>query len=222
MDQRAGKSKHFEENLMLFITRSLIKDEKDYNSHAKNSVSSYILDNYKVNKMVRRVLIMCFLALAWCSDSNAQNDELFTIYLVRHSEKDYTSENTSDLPLSTCGKQRSIALSSFLDDVHLEAIYSTDYTRAKNTAIPTAETKDIEITLYNGQDIESFSHILLDNQQDVLVVGHSNTTGVLAGLLANQEIGDLDLDIYDRIYQVVICGESRHLHLFHSSFECVK
>ena len=199
-----------------------MKDGKDYNSILKNSVCSYILDNYKVNKMVSRVLIMCFVALAWGSDSEAQNDEIFTIYLVRHSEKDYTSENTSDLPLSICGKQRSIALSSFLDDVHLDAVYSTDFTRAKNTAIPTAETKDIEITLYNGKDIESFSHLLLDTQQDALVVGHSNTTGVLAGLLVNQEIGDIDLDIYDCIYQVVICGETRHLHLFHSSFECVK
>ena len=172
--------------------------------------------------MVGRVLTMCFLALAWGPDLDAQNDEVFTIYLVRHSEKDFTSENTSDLPLSSCGIQRSIALSSFLDDVHLDAVYSTDYTRTKNTAMPTAETKDLEITLYNGQDIESFSHILLDTQQDALVVGHSNTTGVLAGLLVNEELGDLDLDIYDRIYQVVICGETRHLHLFHSSFECVK
>ena len=165
---------------------------------------------------------MCFVALALGSDSDAQNDEIFTIYLVRHSEKDFTSENTSDLPLSECGKQRSIALSSFLNEVHLEAVYSTDYTRTKNTAIPTAETKDIKITLYDGQDIDSFSHILLDIKEDALVVGHSNTTGVLAGLLVNQEIGDIDLDIYDRIYQVVICGETRQLHLFHSSFQCVK
>jgi len=172
--------------------------------------------------MVVRVLIMCFVALAWSPESNAQTDGVFTIYLVRHSEKDFTSENTSDLPLSSCGIQRSIALSSFLDDVHLDAVYSTDYTRTKNTAIPTAETKDLDIILYNGQDIESFSHTLLDTQQDALVVGHSNTTGVLAGLLVNEEIGDLDLDIYDRIYQVVICGETRHLELFHSPFECVK
>ena len=172
--------------------------------------------------MVGRVLTMCFLALAWGPDLDAQNDEVFTIYLVRHSEKDFTSENTSDLPLSSCGIQRSIALSSFLDDVYLDAVYSTDYTRTKNTAIPTADTKDLEITLYNGQDIESFSHTLLETQQDALVVGHSNTTGVLAGLLVNEELGDLDLDIYDRIYQVVICGETRHLQLFHSSFECVK
>jgi broad specificity phosphatase PhoE len=172
--------------------------------------------------MVRKGLIMCFVALALGTYADAQNDEIFTIYLVRHTEKDYTSENTSDLPLSTCGKQRSIALSSFLDDVHLDAVYSTDYTRTINTAIPTADTKDIEITLYNGQDIEPLLNILLDTKQDALVVGHSNTTGVLAGLLVNQEIGYIDLDIYDRIYQVVICGETRQLHLFHSSFECVQ
>jgi len=172
--------------------------------------------------MVIRVLIMCFVALTLGSDSDAQNNEIFTIYLVRHSEKDHTSENTSDLPLSECGKQRAIALSRFLDEVHLEAVYSTNYTRTQNTASPTADSKEIEITLYNGQDFETFSNLLLDTQQDALVVGHSNTTGVLAGLLVNQEIGDIDLDIYDRIYQVVICGETRQLHLFHSSFKCVK
>ena len=172
--------------------------------------------------MLRNGLIMCFVALALGTYAGAQNDEIFTIYLVRHSEKDYTSENTSDLPLSTCGKQRSIALSSFLDDVHLDAIYSTNYTRTTNTAIPTADNKDIEITLYNGQDLDTFSNLLLDTKEDALVVGHSNTTGVLAGLLVNQVIGDIDLDIYDRIYQVVICGETRQLHLFHSSFKCVK
>ena len=42
-------------------------------------------------------------------------------------------------------------------------------------------------------------------------MGHSYSTGVLAGLLTNETIGVIDLDIYSRIYQVVICGESRNL-----------
>ena len=54
------------------------------------------------------------------------------------------------------------------------------------------------------------------------MVGHSYSTGVLAGLLVNETIGDIDLDIYNRIYQVVICGESRKLNLFTSSFECIE
>ena len=165
---------------------------------------------------------MCFVALVVYPSVVAQSEEMFSIYLVRHSEKDLNSDNTSDLPLSECGHQRSSALSNFLDDVHLDAVYSTDYTRTLNTALPTANDRDLEITLYNTQDLECFSDFLLEAEQNALVVGHSNTTGVLAGLLVNQEIGDINLDIYDRIYQVVISGESRQLQMFHSTFICVQ
>ena len=80
--------------------------------------------------------------------------------------------------------------------------------------------KGIEITLYNTENLKSLSKTLLDKRQDALVIGHSNTTGVLAGLLANDEIEDIDLDVYDHIYQLVICGKSRRLNLFKSSFKC--
>ena len=55
------------------------------------------------------------------------NNETFTIYLVRHSEKDLTSSNYSDPPLTDCGEQRSKSLSDFLIDVDLDIVYSTDY-----------------------------------------------------------------------------------------------
>lgn len=165
---------------------------------------------------------MCFVALVVSPSVVAQSEEMFSIYLVRHSEKDLNSEHTSDLPLSECGEQRSAALSNFLDDVHLDAVYSTDYTRTLNTALPSANDRDLNITLYNTQDLELIANMLLESRQNALVVGHSNTTGVLAGLLVNQEIGDINLDIYDRIYQVVISGESSQLQMFHSAFECVQ
>ena len=60
----------------------------------------------------------------------------------------------------------------------------------------------------------------MDRRQDALVVGHSNTTGVLAGLLVGEELGGFDLDIYDRIYQVVIYKDTGRLHLLHSVFDC--
>jgi len=174
------------------------------------------------NSATIKVLILTLIIQVLSSDVLAQSDDAFTIYLVRHSEKDHTSENTSDLPLSECGEQRSKALSHFLSEVELEAIYSTDFRRTINTAMPTADKKDIEITLYNEEDVKSFSNLLLENKQNALVVGHSNTTGVLTGLLVNQEIGDIDLDVYDHIYQVLIVGKSHRHNLFKSSFECLE
>ena len=62
--------------------------------------------------------------------------------------------------------------------------------------------------------------LLIDAKQDALVVGHSHTTGVLAGLLVGKEIGAFDLDIYDRVYQVVIYQNRGRLHLLHTAFVC--
>jgi broad specificity phosphatase PhoE len=152
--------------------------------------------------------------------NNQENSKIFTIYLVRHSEKDLTSNNGANPPLTQCGEQRSEHLNSFLDDVHIDAVYSTDYTRTKNTALPTARSKGLETQEYTTQDLEAFSKLLIDRKQDALVVGHSNTTGVLAGLLVGEELGGIDLDTYNRVYQVVVHEKSSRLHLLHTSFDC--
>lgn len=161
------------------------------------------------------------MILGFQSCVDAQKDsELFTIYLVRHSEKDLTSNNHSNPPLSQCGEQRSENLSNFLRDVNLDAIYSSDYIRTQNTALPTALSKGLEISEYNHQELEDFSKLLIANKQDVLVVGHSNTTGVLAGLLVGEEIGAFDLDVYDRVYQALMYKNSGRLQLLHTAFDC--
>lgn len=168
-------------------------------------------------------LLSAFLIFA-CSgseDANAQNNkDIFTIYLVRHSEKDLSANNLSDPPLTLCGVQRSENLSDFLKDVQLNTIYSTDYLRTKSTAFPTANSKGLEIEVYDAQQLKDFSQLLIDRQQDALVVGHSNTTGVLAGLLTGKDIGAFDLDIYDRVYQVVVYKNKGRLHLLHVSVDC--
>ena len=62
--------------------------------------------------------------------------------------------------------------------------------------------------------------MLLDRGQDALVVGHSNTTGVLAGLLVGEDIGAYNESIYNRVYQVVVSPSERRLHVFHTAFNC--
>jgi len=172
-------------------------------------------------RMTKKYLTIILIMLGFQSNVGAQeNNEIFTIYLVRHSEKDTSSNNYSDPPLTQCGEQRSESLSSFLIDVHLDVIYSTDYNRTKNTALPTAQSKGLEIKEYNAEILNDFSKLLLESKQDALVVGHSNTTGVLAGLLVGEGIGEFDLDIYNRVYQVVIYENRGRLHLLHTAFDC--
>jgi phosphohistidine phosphatase SixA len=165
--------------------------------------------------------VIIFLVLGLQDGLSAQGrNELFTIYLVRHAEKNMTADNHSDPPLTECGQQRAARLDSFLRDINLDAVYSTDYSRTKGTALPTALNKTLEIKLYNSNELEDFSKLLIDSRQDALVVGHSFSTAVLAGLLTDQELGAFDLSIYNRIYQVVCYKNTGRLNLFHTAFDC--
>ena len=49
--------------------------------------------------MPKKLIILLVLLFGFQSCQIAQKDDLFTIYLVRHSEKDLSSENESDPPL---------------------------------------------------------------------------------------------------------------------------
>ena len=172
--------------------------------------------------MTKKYLTIILIIIGFQSYVGAQkNNAMFTIYLVRHSEKDLSSDNYSDPQLTPCGEQRSENLRNFLSDVELDVIYSTDYNRTKKTALPTAMSKGLEIKEYNDEELVDFSKLLIKRKQDALVVGHSNTTGVLAGLLVGEEIGEFDLGIYDRVYQVAIYKKRRRLHLLHTAFYCI-
>ena len=165
---------------------------------------------------------VCFLmALSFFSVSaevkGQEDPTLFTIYLVRHAEKQTA---VSDPPLTACGEERAVALQEFLSDISIDAVYSTDFKRTQGTAAPVADAKGLPIQSYNPRALEAIQETLMTNQQDALVIGHSNTTAVLAGLLIGEEMGSFDESIYNRIYQVVVSGGQQRLHVFHTAFEC--
>jgi broad specificity phosphatase PhoE len=171
--------------------------------------------------MIRLLTFQLLIILCFQIRTNAQSeDKIFTIYLVRHSEKDSSSSNNLDPLLTECGRQRSNSLNRFFKEVPLKAIYTTNYNRTKNTALPILKSKGLEPIQYSPQDLIGLSKQLINLKQDALVVGHSNTTGVLAGILTGEEIGEFDIDIYDRIYHIVFYKSTSRLHLLHSAFEC--
>ena len=160
--------------------------------------------------------ISCLFGMQLQVSAQEEND-LFTLYLVRHSEK---QSDSNDPELTSCGEERSESLSVFFKDVPLEAVYSTSYRRTQGTALPTAKAKGLDVQEYNPRALETIMASLLVNGQDALVVGHSNTTGVLAGMLVGEDIGSFDETIYNRVYQVVVSKDSRRLHVMHTAFSC--
>ena len=62
-----------------------------------------------------------------------------TFYVVRHAEKAAQAANmSSDVPLSTVGKQRAERLGGLLHDKKIGLIYSTNTTRTRTTAAMSA------------------------------------------------------------------------------------
>ena len=151
----------------------------------------------------------------------AQTDrESFTIYLIRHSEKDISSENQLDPPLTTCGIERSEYLRSFFEDINIKNVYSTNYLRTVKTAMPIALSKKVGIQYYDSNNLKPFSEQLLNSKQNSIVVGHSNTTPILAGLLIDKDMNPFNENIYNRVYKVIISQKNKKLFVFETSFDC--
>lgn len=147
-------------------------------------------------------------------------DGMFTIYLVRHAEKEPVATDFPDPPLSHCGEMRAEALANMLKDAKLQRVYSTPYKRTLETAMPAAELHRAKVETYDPQHLEVIAVLLLERKQDSLVIGHSNTTAVLSGLLAGQEGRAFGEDEYDRLYQVTRSGDRAKLTLLHQAFSC--
>lgn len=146
---------------------------------------------------------------------------MFTIFLVRHAEKAVVTDHAEDPALSLCGESRAAALTTQLQSVDLERVYSTAYARTLSTARPVAESHRLKIETYDPNALEEFSAQLLARQQNALVVGHSNTTAVLAGLLSGDVGEAFDEDEYDRLYLVTTSGEQVQVNLLDQAFHCL-
>jgi broad specificity phosphatase PhoE len=165
---------------------------------------------------MKQVLLTIFLLLGLPCLADAPSD-LFTVYLVRHAEKQ-TDQN--DPPLTECGTQRAQGLAQLLRSVNLEHVYSSDYKRTLRTAAAVADSQNLQVELYDPGKLEEIKVTLLNRKQDALVVGHGNTTAVLAGMLATQELEETEYHSYDRIYQVVVFNNTARVHLLHDTFQC--
>jgi broad specificity phosphatase PhoE len=78
-----------------------------------------------------------------------ENRKYATLYLVRHGETDWNVkgfiQGHSDIPLNPTGEQQAQNLGMFLQDVHIDAVFSSDLQRAKRTAEIVAIEKKLAV-----------------------------------------------------------------------------
>ena len=77
--------------------------------------------------------------------------------------------------------------SEIFKDIELDAIYSTDYSRASMTAAPTAVKKNIDVQYYNLEDININQFKTDHTNQKTLIVGHSNSTPEFVNKIIGEE-----------------------------------
>lgn len=126
-----------------------------------------------------------------------------TIFLVRHAEK----ETGEDPGLTEEGLDRAERLANLLSAVEFDAIFSTDYRRTQLTAAPTAAAKEITVQSYNPRELPAFAEKLKADfaGKTILVVGHSNTTPTLTGLIDGTEShAPFDESDYENLMMVTI------------------
>lgn len=124
---------------------------------------------------MKKILYLIVFTLTFVN-IEAQESEVTTYYLIRHSEKVRTDQGDRNPHLNDKGKLRAENWNKVFSNVNFDFIYSTNYNRTIETAIPTAKKNDLEIIFYNPRDLFDENFQKKTKGKTVLVVGHSNTT----------------------------------------------
>jgi phosphohistidine phosphatase SixA len=154
-----------------------------------------------------RVYILILLIVCSCfgCTSVSENDSSYTLYLVRHAEKQV--DGGKDPALTEQGKHRSEQLAAWFLDKDINEAWSSDYTRTRDTAGPLLSALDLNLTLYDPRNLPVLAEKLQARRNNAVVVGHSNTTPELARLLCECVIPDMDESEYDRLIVVTVTDD---------------
>jgi len=145
-----------------------------------------------------------------------QAQDSFSIYLVRHAEKQAVKE---DPKLTECGRLRAEQIASMLAQTNIKHVYSTPYQRTMATAAPFADQQQLTIKQYSPAKLSAFSQQLLEQKENALVVGHSNTTPQLAALLSEVDVAEITEKQYRNLYQIQV-SSSKTLTLLTQPLTC--
>lgn len=128
-------------------------------------------------------LIIGLLFLTLLQVTYAQT--ITTFVLVRHAEK--ATEGGGDPELTPEGAKRAAAFAALFRNASVDAIYTTDYKRTRNTVTPLADEKHLAVNTYASMKTADLEGLVTKyNGGTIMIAGHSNT---IPGI-ANELIGE--------------------------------
>ena len=146
------------------------------------------------------VLLLVVLTLvAACKESGkinlAEKENTSVYYFIRHAEKDRSDSTNKNPSLTIQGLERANKWALFFKDKNIAAVYSTNYKRTQQTALPIAKEQNLEIISYTAKELISEKFIANNKGKNIVIVGHSNTTPELVNSLLGEKKYE---DIADR------------------------
>ncbi len=84
-------------------------------------------------------------------------------------------------------------------------VFSTDYTRTRNTAKPIAESQNLEIVLYDPGNLNNPDFQEKSKGKTCVIVGHSNTTPDFVNkIIGNKKYSSIDEKVYGKLFVITI------------------
>jgi 2,3-bisphosphoglycerate-dependent phosphoglycerate mutase len=129
-------------------------------------------------------LIIGLLLLTLIQVSYAQT--ITTFVLVRHAEK--STEGGNDPELKPEGVKRAETLTALFNKASIDAVYTTNYKRTRNTVTPLANTKSLTVNTYSSMKTADLESLLTKHSGGTIVIaGHSNTIPEIANALIGEK-----------------------------------
>lgn len=163
---------------------------------------------------MKKITLTLFICLTFSFVFSQETEDtltetITTYYLIRHSEKDLSNPTDRNPNLSENGLKRSENWANMFKNISFDAVYSTDYNRTKQTAQPIAQSKELEITIY---DLKTFDFDKFKSEtsgKTILIVGHSNTTPMFVNsFIGEQKYEQIDEHNYANLYIITIIGDT--------------
>ncbi|MGY8887110.1 MAG: SixA phosphatase family protein [Flavobacteriales bacterium] len=156
-------------------------------------------------------LFLVFFILLACNDSKKKQEKVVedlsvtTYYLIRHAEKDRSDPTNKNPQLTEEGLLRARNWAAYFENIPIDHIFSTDYSRTMQTAAYTATQKDMTIESYNPNALYDDRFREHTQGKSVLVVGHSDTTPQFVNaIIAEKKYDDIADNENGLLYKVTL------------------
>ena len=114
------------------------------------------------------IILFCLLAFLSIEAQTDTNTDCTKVYLIRHAEKDRSDSTNKNPSLTIQGLERANKWALFFKDKNIAAVYSTNYKRTQQTALPIAKEQNLEIISYTAKELISEKFIAYNKGKNII------------------------------------------------------